>query len=370
MYTILHQIVFYTNILWTSEGNLMKNIEGLKLLPHASIRDALQIIDNGAIQIALIVDRNNKLLGTLTDGDIRRGLLNGLTLESSIESIIFKSPTIAKISNTKKEILDIALSKKLYQIPIVDDENQVVGIQVIKELIKPKEKPNKVILMVGGLGTRLRPLTVEKPKPMLQVGDKPILQTIIEKFAEYGYKDITMCVNYKSHIIQEYFGDGTAFGVKIEYVLEKQRMGTIGALSILEDKPKEPFFVMNGDLLTNINFEHLHDFHISNNSVATMCVREYDFQIPYGVVNIDGKKILSIEEKPVQKFFVSAGIYMLSPEVLDYIPQNQFFDMPTLFEKLINKKKNTISFPLREYWLDIGQIEEYKQANRDYSEVF
>jgi NDP-sugar pyrophosphorylase family protein len=205
---------------------------------------------------------------------------------------------------------------------------------------------------------------------MLKVGNKPILQTIVENFAKYGYKNIVMCVNYKSGIIQDYFKDGKEFGVNIEYIFEENRMGTAGALSLLKEKPTKPFFVMNGDLLTNVNFEHLHNYHLSNDSIATMCVREYDFQVPYGVVNMENNKILSIEEKPVHKFFVSAGIYMLSPEVLEYIPKNEFFDMPTLFDLIIKDNKNAISFPIREYWLDIGRIEEYKRANDEYYEVF
>jgi len=348
----------------------MKKIDDIITTSNVSIKEVLKIIEDGVKQIALVVDENKRLIGTVCDGDVRRGLLKGLTLDNSIESIIFRTPNTATISNTKEEILKLALSKKLHQIPIVDHDGKIVGIQEIEELIKPKEKTNKVILMVGGLGTRLRPLTENTPKPMLKVGNKPILQTIVEKFAEYGYVNIVMCVNYKSHIIQDYFGDGREFGVNIEYILEEQRMGTAGALSLLKEKPTESFFVMNGDLLTNVNFEHLHDFHIANNSIGTMCVREYDFQVPYGVVNIDGSNILSIEEKPVQKFFVSAGIYMLSPYVLKYIPKNEFFDMPTLFEKLISVNKNAISFPLREYWLDIGRIEEYKKANDEYNEVF
>ncbi len=348
----------------------MKNIENIKLKPSATIKEALILIDKGSMQIALIVDENNKLLGTLTDGDIRRGLIKGLGLNSSIETIIFKSPTVVNLNSTKEEILQLALIKKLHQIPVVDDDGKVIGIQQIDELLKPKIKTNKVVLMVGGLGTRLRPLTENTPKPMLKVGNKPILQTIVEKFAQYGYTNIIMCVNYKSDIIQDYFGDGKQFGVDIEYIFEEQRMGTAGALSLLSKKPTEPFFVMNGDLLTNVNFEHLHDYHLENNSIATMCVREYDFQVPYGVVKVDDNKILSIEEKPIHKFFISAGIYMLSSESLDYIPQNEFYDMPTLFEKLINESKNTISFPLREYWLDIGRIEEYKKANEEYGEVF
>lgn len=348
----------------------MKIINKIKLTPDSTIKEALKIIDSGAIQIAIVVDKEDKLLGTITDGDIRRGILNNLSLDDSIKTLIFKNPTTAKISDTKEDILKKALAKKLHQIPIVDDLNRVISIKEIGELVRPQTKSNKVLLMVGGLGTRLRPLTENTPKPMLKVGNRPILQTIVEKFAEYGFINITMCVNYKSQIIKDFFGDGSQFGVNIEYILEEERMGTAGALSLLDSTPSEPFFVMNGDLLTNVNFENLHDYHLNNKSIATMCVREYDFQVPYGVVNLDDNKIMSIEEKPVHKFFVSAGIYMLSPQALKYIPENKFYDMPTLFEKLIQMNEKIVSFPLREYWLDIGRIEEFEKANNEYSEVF
>lgn len=348
----------------------MKNIESIKLKQNATIKEALGIIDSGAMQIALVVDGNDKLLGTLTDGDIRRGILRGLDLDSFIETIVYKEPAVAKISNTKEEILKIALSKKLHQIPIVDDNGIVLDLKEIEELVEPKIKTNKVILMVGGLGTRLRPLTQDTPKPMLKVGNKPILQTIVEKFAEYGFVNITMCVNFNASIIRDYFSDGKEFGVNIDYILEQKRMGTAGALSLLKERPNEPFFVMNGDLLTNVNFEHIFNYHTLNKATATMCVREYDYEVPYGVVKMNDNKIVEISEKPVQKFFVSAGIYMLSPEILDLIPKNEFYDMPTLFEKLIKLSKNVISFPIREYWLDIGRIEEYQKANEEYKEVF
>ena len=348
----------------------MKPVNNIKLIPQSTIRQALKIIDSGGMQIALVVDQDDRLIGTLTDGDIRRGLLNNLTLDDPIESIVFTAPTVAHLGDSKEEILKKALTKKLRQIPIVDQDHRVIEVQHIEELVRPHQKSNKVILMVGGLGNRLRPLTETTPKPMLKVGNKPILQTIVEKFAEYGFTDIVMCVNYKSHIIQDYFGDGSAFGVTIEYILEEQRMGTAGALSLLTSKPVEPFFVMNGDLLTNVNFEHLFDYHLTHNATATMCVREYDFQVPYGVVNIDGHTIQSIVEKPVHKFFVSAGIYMLSPEVLELIPKNEFYDMPTLFETLVQQQKLAISFPIREYWLDIGRMEEYERANNEYHEIF
>jgi len=350
----------------------MKSIKKIKLKTNSTIKEALQIINTGAVKFGVVVDKEDKLLGTLTDGDIRRAFLDGKTINDSIENIYFKNPTIVTINNTKDEIINICTSKKLYQIPVVDDNGKIIGIHFLDELLKPNIHTNKVILMVGGLGTRLRPLTDNIPKPMLPVGGKPILQTIVEKFASYGFINIIMCIGYKSEIIQNFFGDGSKFGVNIEYILENKRMGTAGALSLLNDrqKPQEPFFVMNGDLLTNVNFENLLKFHLENNSMATMCVREYDFQVPYGVVNIKNNHISHIEEKPVHKFFVSAGIYMLNHKTINMIPSNQFYDMPTLFEKFIEDKENTLSFLLKEYWLDIGRIEEYEKANSEYHKVF
>jgi len=348
----------------------VKDIEGIKLTVNSTIKDALSIIDSGAVKFAIVVDDDNKLLGTLTDGDIRRAILSGKSLNDSVHDVYSKSPTTVSVNASKDEVINICRSKKIYQIPVVDDSGRVVSIDILDELLKPETHPNKVVLMVGGLGTRLRPLTENTPKPMLYVGGKPILQTIIEKFASYGFVDITLCVNYKSDLIKEYFGDGSQFGVTIEYLHEDKRMGTAGALSLLTEKPEEPFFVMNGDLLTNVNFEHLIEFHQSADAMATMCVREYDFQVPYGVVNIKNGNILSIEEKPVHKFFVSAGIYVLSPECMSLVPDNEYYDMPTLFEKLISRNESTVSFPLREYWLDIGRIDEYEKANREYGKVF
>ncbi len=348
----------------------MKNINNIKLKPTSTIREALKIIDSGAMKIAIVVDNKDVLLGTLSDGDIRRGLLNNLNLDDMIETIIFKTPTVCKIEDTKERILELALEKKIYQIPIVDNNGKLIGIEEVDELLKPIQKNNKVVLMVGGLGTRLRPLTEKTPKPMLKVGDKPILETIILNFKKYGFTNIILSVSYKSEIIEKYFGNGLKFGVHIEYVHEEKRMGTAGALSLIREKLNEPFFVMNGDLLTNLNFEHMMEYHISNNSIATMGVREYDFQVPYGVVNVDGINIKSIEEKPVHNFYVSGGVYVLDSKVLNFIPENEFFDMPTLFEKVIDRNLKSISFPIREYWLDIGRMEEFKKANNEYHEVF
>ena len=348
------------------------NINKIKLIPTSTIKEALQIIDAGAVKFAVVVKDNNFLLGTITDGDIRRAILDGKGLEESIETVYFKTPTTVTVSSIKEEIINICTSKKIYQIPVVDEEGRVVDIKILDELLKPKKHKNRVLLMVGGLGTRLRPLTDKTPKPMLPVGGKPILQTIVEKFASYGFVNIVMCIGYKSHIIQDFFEDGSRFGVNIEYILEKKRMGTAGALSLLseEQKPKEPFFVMNGDLLTNVNFENMLEFHLQHEAKASMCVREYDFQVPYGVVNIEDGQIKSIEEKPTHSFFVSAGIYMLDASTLEMIPKDEFYDMPTLFDEMIKREEKTVSFPIREYWLDIGRMDEYEKANREYHEVF
>jgi NDP-sugar pyrophosphorylase family protein len=277
---------------------------------------------------------------------------------------------VASVNQSKEEILNLCISKKIYQVPVVDETGKIVTVYILDELLKPSEYPNKVVLMVGGLGTRLKPLTDNTPKPMLHVGGKPILQTIVEKFASHGFHNIIMCTGYKSNIIQNFFEDGSRFGVNIEYIVEDKRLGTAGALSLLTNYPSEPFFVMNGDLLTNVNFENMLQYHLQNRAKASMCVREYDFQVPYGVVNIEEGLIRSIEEKPVHRFFVSAGIYMLDPSCLDLIPENAYYDMPALFERIVEEGGRAVSFPLREYWLDIGRMEEYERAKREYFEVF
>ncbi len=348
----------------------MNNYADILLRKNSSIKEALEIIDRGAMRIAIVLDEDEKVVGTLTDGDIRRGLLNGLALDSTIEGLYFKEPTLANINDSKELIIQKAIRKQIYQIPIVDDEGRVVKIEELSNLLKTNAKSNRVILMAGGLGTRLHPLTQDVPKPLLKVGGKPILETIIENFAKYGFVNITISVNYKAEMIQEYFGDGATLGVNIEYIEESKRLGTAGALSLIQERPQEPFFVMNADLLTNVNFEHLLDFHMMERSVATMCVREYDYQVPYGVIKTDGSKIVSIKEKPVHKFFINAGIYVLSPQVFEYIVKNEFYDMPTLFNSIVEDKLKSISFPIHEYWLDIGRISDFERAQNEYGEIF
>lgn len=349
----------------------MQNIQDITVRQFITIREALELIDRSSKQILLVVDDIGRLIGTLNDGDIRRGLLRGVSIDDTIDVIYFREPTVANVNDSKEYIIRIAAAKKIHQIPIVDNDGNLVGLDILDELISKQTKSTPVVLMAGGLGTRLGELTKTTPKPMLHVGNKPILETIIENFARYGYTNFILSVNYLSHVIEEYFGDGSRLGVSIVYIHEQKRMGTAGALSLIRDQLTEPFFVMNGDLLTNVNFDHFHTYHLTQNALGTMGVREYDFQVPYGVVNIDNGKISSIVEKPIHKFFVSAGIYMLSPKVLSMIPKNDFFDMPSLFESMIAKDDaNAVSFPIHEYWLDIGRMHDYEQANSEYHKVF
>ncbi len=343
----------------------MKNFKKIKIFKDSTIKKALKVISEGDVKIAIVVDKKNRLVGTLSDGDIRRGFLKGLDINSSIKSIIKKKPIIAKINDNKEKLFKIALLKKIQQIPIVDRNHKFIGMHLWNELAKVKEKTNKVIIMAGGRGMRLRPLTKNIPKPMLKVGNKPILETIVEKFKLNGYTNFTICVNYKSKVIKDYFGNGKKFGVKIDYVNEKKRMGTAGGLSLLKDKPSEAFFVINGDLLTNFDFDKLLDFHINNKSEATMCVTEYVINSPYGEVKLDNVKVNSIEEKPKHKFFVNAGVYIFNPNCIKLIPK-KFFDMTSLFKKLISYNYKVVSFPIIESWLDVGRMGDFQKANEQY----
>ena len=350
----------------------MINCNELFLTVESTLTDALKVIDQGKVKLALVVSKQNQLIGTISDGDIRRAILANIGLECTIDNVYCKNPLVANINDTKGHIVDLCIKNQIHQIPILDNHDRVVRLEILDELLSVKKYDNKVILMVGGLGKRLRPLTEDTPKPMLCVGSKPILQTIVEQILHCGFSNIIMCVGYKSNIIRNFFGDGSKFGARIEYVIENERMGTAGALSLLskEQKPDMPFILMNGDLLTNVRFDSLLDFHMSNNGKATISVKEYDFQTPYGVVSLQKGAVLSIEEKPIQKFFVSAGIYVLNPSLMDQINKNEYLDITTLFEKLITMNMAITAFPIMEYWLDIGRKEEYDRANDEYHEVF
>jgi dTDP-glucose pyrophosphorylase len=348
----------------------MKDIEKVKIDPSSTIGNALRVIDSGAVKIALVVDINDKLLGTLSDGDIRRGLLRKKNLNDNIKDVFSKNPITAKKGSSKQDLLQLCSINQIGQVPIIDDNQNIIDLFVIDEELSKKQLENNVVLMVGGLGKRLRPLTEDIPKPMLYIGGKPILQTIVKSFVDNGFSNITMCLGYKSNVIKNYFKDGSDFGANIDYIVEEKRMGTAGALTLLNKRFNKPFFVMNGDLLTNVDYERMLHFHELHSSKATMCVREYDLEVPYGVVNVDNEVIVSIEEKPVHSFFVNAGVYLLEPDCIKLIPSDEFHDMPSLFEKLILENQKTVSFPIKEYWIDIGKMSDYERAKVDYHNLF
>lgn len=334
---------------------------------NITIKEALKLLSSYTSTRLLVVGDENKW-GIVTDPDIRKALLNNMTLEDKIEKIVNYNPITAYYNSDKKEIIQLCSKYNIYQIPIVDDDGSVIRIEnILKD--KTINKNNKIIIMAGGLGTRLRPLTENIPKPMLKVGNKPILEIIIEKFKKQGFANFILCVNYKAEIIQNYFKDGKDFGVSISYVHEDKRMGTAGALSLIENIGYEPFFVTNGDILTEVDYNSILEFHIANKSLATMGVRKYFYQIPYGVIVSNAKnQIVKIEEKPEQAFLINSGVYILDPKILSYIPKNEFYDMPTLFENIQESDKK-YAYLIKDYWIDIGRHEEYEQANNDIVEL-
>ncbi len=361
-----------------------KNFKDAFVEQGKTIVEAMRIIDNAALQIALVVDDDEKLLGTVTDGDIRRGILAGIPLEGNITKIMNAHPTTVKEGASVKEIMDLMTARKIYQVPVLDDQGRVVELERLRVLLdrQEHEAPKKpadvstnpsevtVFLMLGGEGKRLHPLTKDIPKPMISVGGRPLAETIVSNFVAQGFTKFYFSLNYKADMIRDHFGDGSEFGAQIQYVLEDEPRGTAGSLSLIPEHPKGPLIVMNGDLLTNVNFAHMVGFHHENKVMATMCVREYTHEIPYGIVENDGTKLGSIIEKPSHSYFVNAGIYVLNPEVLNLVPREGFFDMPGLFEKIRAIGGESAVFPIREYWLDIGRFEDLERAREEYAEVF
>lgn len=344
----------------------MKNWRDYLLPKDATILDAIVVLEKN--QCLMIVDAEECILGTITDRDIRKALLKQVSLNSSICEAMNKSPTTLSFPLETEEIRQKLGKMTFEQFPVVDSQQKVMGLHTNQELMQVRF-PNTVVLMAGGLGSRLSPMTEECPKPLLKVGHQPVLETIIEGFLENGFHRFMISVNYQSEMIENYFQDGRQWGVSIDYLRENEALGTAGALSLLDESLEHPIIVMNGDLLTKLNFRNLLEFHQDHDALITMCVREYDFQVPYGVVELDGSFATALEEKPLHKFFVNAGVYVVNPEVLSSIPKNQFYNMTDVIIPLLEKKKVS-SFPIHEYWIDIGKVEDYQQAHGEYEDVF
>lgn len=348
----------------------MKHWEHTLIAPNTTLRDALSVIEKAGSQIALVVDTNRHLLGTLSDGDMRRALLRGVTLSDCVDTAMHRNPVVATLDEDLQAVIAQIRRLGLHQMPRVDNNNRVVGLTLLDDVMLVQPRENWVVIMAGGLGTRLAELTRDTPKPMLKVGSRPLLETIVRGYADQGFRHFYFAVNYKSEQIEAHFGDGNSLGIEVRYLREQQRMGTAGALSLLPETPMMPFIVTNADLLTKDDHCGMVDLHVASGADATMGVRPFEMQVPFGVVEERDGRIVGIEEKPTQAFTVSAGMYVLSPQVLDLVPRGQFFDMPSLFEAMMQKGMHTRCHRVDGYWLDIGQLPDYERAKVDFEKVF
>ena len=347
----------------------MLETESLLVEPEASIQQVMERIDRNAKGIALVVDDALHLMGTITDGDIRRAILAGLNLSLPVKTLIDRrdtnpEPFTAPFGTSDAELLHMMTEQSIRHIPLLNEEGQVVDVALLSDLVKEFEPPLRAVVMAGGFGMRLRPLTDQLPKPMLPVGKRPLLELIIEQLRLAGIRQVNVATHYKSEMIADHFKDGQAFGVDIRYVKEDQPLGTAGALSLIEESD-EPLLVMNGDILTRVDFRAMLLFHRENGADLTVAVRQYDFDVPYGVVETDGVNVMGISEKPVVRYFINAGIYLLNPAVCRMVPNGQAYDIPDLIAHLIREGYKVVSFPIREYWLDIGKEDHYQQAQMD-----
>jgi len=338
------------------------------LLPtDATLQRAIRNLDESSLQIALVVSPDGVLVGTLTDGDIRRGLLRGLDLDSSIDSIIYREPLVVPPQLGRDTVLQLMQANKIHQLPVVDEDRRVVGLHMWDELLVPSQRSNLMVIMAGGQGTRLRPHTENCPKPLLPVGRKPMLEHIIERARAEGFQHFVLAIHYLGRMIEEYFGDGSRWQVNIDYLREDSPLGTAGAIGLLNPRPEVPFVVSNGDVLTDIRYGELLDFHCRHGASATMAVRLHEWQHPFGVVRTKGVDIIGFEEKPIARSHINAGIYVLEPRALDALSAGEHCDMPTLFARLQESAARTIVYPMHEPWLDVGAPDDLERAQAKHS---
>lgn len=348
----------------------MAKLDDYLIAPGATVAQALETINRSEGKIALVVDADRRLLGVVTDGDFRRGLLRGVGLDQTVDKVMNPKPVVARQGEDRQRLLALMRREQYRQIPLVDQSGRLVGLETLLELLQIEERDNWVVILAGGRGVRLKPLTHAVPKPMLEIGSKPILEIMLDNLVEQGFRRFFFAVNYMAESIRAHFGDGSRFHVRIDYLAEDEPLGTAGALTLLPDRPTRPVVVMNGDILTKTDFRALLDFHGRNRAMATMCVREFLFQVPFGVVTVDQHRIVDIREKPEERFLVNAGIYALEPAAIDLIPKGRAYDMPRLFDALLAQRQEAIVFPLREYWLDIGRLDDFIRANDEYAREF
>ena len=325
------------------------------LSSNSSIQEAIRNLDQVAIKIVLVVNENGELEGTISDGDIRRGLLRGLSLSSPIASVIHRNALVVPPDMERGMVMQLMLANKIQQIPVVDEHRHVVGLHLWDEITTPPTRTNLMVIMAGGMGTRLRPHTETCPKPLLPVAGKPLLEHIIARAKTEGFSHFVLAIHYLGQMIEDYFGNGERLGVRIDYLRERSPLGTAGALGLLDTRPDAPFVVTNGDVITDIRYGELLDFHVRNDAIATMAVRVHEWQHPFGVVQTQGVEIVGFEEKPVTRSHINAGVYAITPDALSVLSVDAHCDMPTLFERLQAQGKRTVAYPMHEPWLDVGR---------------
>jgi len=332
----------------------------------ATLQQAIRNLDESALQIALVVSPEGTLLGTITDGDIRRALLRGLELGSSIGTIMQREPLVVPPQLVRDTVLQLMQANKIHQLPVVDEQRRVVGLHLWDELMVPGQRPNLMVIMAGGRGTRLRPHTESCPKPLLRVGGKPMLEHIIERAKGEGFQRFVLAIHYLGSMIESYFGDGSRWQVQIDYLREEAPLGTAGAIGLLNPRPDVPFVVSNGDVLTDIRYGELLDFHCLHGASATMAVRLHEWQHPFGVVRTNGVDIVGFDEKPIARSHINAGIYVLEPVALEVLRAGEHCDMPTLFSRLQERTARTIVYPMHEPWLDVGRADDLERAQANH----
>lgn len=340
------------------------------ILPaNVNISQVIQNLNQVALKIVLIVNEAGELEGTISDGDIRRGLIKGLDINSPITSIIHRNALVVPPEIERAMVMQIMVANKIQQIPVVNEQHKLVGLHLWDEITTPPVRPNLMVIMAGGIGTRLRPHTENCPKPLLPVAGKPMLEHIIEHAKLEGFSRFVLAVHYLGHMIEEHFGDGKRLGVQIDYLREQSPLGTAGALGLLNPRPDAAFVVTNGDVMTDIHYSELLDFHLRHKAAATMAVRVHEWQHPFGVVQTDGVEIVGFEEKPVARSHINAGVYALDPYALGVLTADTRCDMPTLFERLQVQAKRTVAYPMHEPWLDVGRPADLAMARLNSSKV-
>jgi dTDP-glucose pyrophosphorylase/CBS domain-containing protein len=353
---------------------MISDLSILCIGPDDTIRQAIACIDRNEKGIALVTDETRRLLGTITDGDVRRAMLAGQSLDTPVSNVLahkvhspYPQPVTAPVDIEPVVLLHLMQERVVRQVPLLDAQHCVAGLITFDELLPNQTLPLQAVIMAGGFGTRLRPLTDHIPKPMLPVGDRPLIERIIDQFRESGIRRINITTNYLADKIVEHFGDGHGFGVEVSYVDEGRPLGTAGALGLME-MPQLPLLVINGDILTQVDFRAMLSYHQEHQAMLTVAVRKYELNVPYGVVENEGPFVQRLVEKPVFSFFVNAGIYLLEPAAHQYIPGGQHFNMTDLIQRLLDEGQPVASFPIHEYWLDIGQHTDYERAQADIKE--